>query len=58
MNVVGIPRKVDALGRIVLPGELRRIYGIIEGTYLEIIPVEEGFLIKRKIEKTIFENLK
>lgn len=36
MKNTGITRKVDDMGRIVLPMELRRNLGIAEGTPLEI----------------------
>ena len=36
MKTVGIPRKIDDLGRIVVPVEFRRLLGIREGDELEI----------------------
>ena len=36
MNGIGIVRRVDYLGRIVLPKEIRRKLGINEGTPMEI----------------------
>lgn len=36
MKATGIVRKVDELGRVVLPIELRRTFGIVEGDPLEI----------------------
>lgn len=36
MKATGIVRKVDELGRVVLPIELRRTYGIAVGDSLEI----------------------
>ncbi|RHW31114.1 AbrB/MazE/SpoVT family DNA-binding domain-containing protein [Lysinibacillus yapensis] len=36
MKSTGIVRKVDPLGRVVLPKELRGVLGIEEGTPLEI----------------------
>ena len=42
MKAIGIVRKVDELGRIVLPIELRRTLNISEKDYLEIF-VEQLF---------------
>ncbi|MEK5645794.1 MULTISPECIES: AbrB/MazE/SpoVT family DNA-binding domain-containing protein [Paenibacillus] len=36
MNTTGITRKVDELGRIVLPIELRRVMDLIEGEAVEV----------------------
>ena len=36
MRATGIVRRVDDLGRIVIPREIRRNMGIVEGTLLEI----------------------
>ena len=47
MKSTGIVRKVDELGRIVLPIELRRTLGIAEKDPLEIF-VEEDTVILRK----------
>lgn len=45
----GMARKVDELGRVVLPSELRRRFRINEGDYLEI-SVEDGRIILTKVE--------
>lgn len=47
MKTTGIVRKVDELGRIVLPVELRRTQGIAEGDALEIY-VEENRIVLQK----------
>ena len=44
MKNTGITRKVDDMGRIVLPMELRRNMGIVDGTPLEI-SVEGGNIV-------------
>ena len=44
-------RKVDDLGRIVLPAELRKLYRISEGDRLEIF-VDDGHIVLSKIEDT------
>ena len=49
MKATGIVRKVDELGRIVLPMELRRILGINKEDPVEIF-VEDKNIILRKYE--------
>lgn len=49
MKSTGIVRKVDQLGRIVTPIELRRTLGIAEGDPLEIF-IEEDLIILKKYE--------
>ena len=51
MKAIGIVRKVDELGRIVLPIELRRTLNISEKDYLEIF-VEQDQVILKKYEPT------
>jgi len=51
MKSTGIVRKVDELGRIVLPIELRRTLDIAEKDSLEIY-VDEGRIILKKYEPT------
>lgn len=43
-------RKVDDLGRIVLPAEIRRTFGIAEGDLLEI-SVEDDRIILCKLQQ-------
>jgi transcriptional pleiotropic regulator of transition state genes len=47
----GIVRKIDDLGRIVLPAETRRLFNIHEGDQLAI-SVEADNIIIRKLENT------
>ncbi len=49
MKAVGIVRKVDELGRIVLPIELRRVLGIEIKDALEIF-VDEDYIMLKKYE--------
>ncbi len=44
-------RKIDDLGRIVLPAETRRLFNIHEGDQLEI-SVEKDAIVLRKLEAT------
>ncbi len=39
-------KKIDKLGRIVVPIELRQKYGLTEGTKIEILDVSEGIMIR------------
>lgn len=48
MNVMGIVRVMDDLGRIVIPKEMRRALGIAEGENLEILATSNGGLFIRK----------
>ncbi|MCL2082803.1 MAG: AbrB/MazE/SpoVT family DNA-binding domain-containing protein [Oscillospiraceae bacterium] len=49
MKATGITRRIDELGRIVLPIELRRTLGISERDSLEIF-VEDGRVVLQKYE--------
>ena len=46
---IGTARRIDQLGRVVVPAELRKILGIRQGDLLDI-RVEEGKLVLLKIE--------
>lgn len=46
MKSTGIVRKLDELGRITIPKELRTTYGIKEGYPIELTTAEEGILLK------------
>lgn len=48
MRATGITRKIDELGRIVIPKEIRRTLRIREGTPLEIFTEKDGEIILRK----------
>ncbi|MDR1605425.1 MAG: AbrB/MazE/SpoVT family DNA-binding domain-containing protein [Gracilibacteraceae bacterium] len=50
----GIVRKVDELGRVVLPIELRRTLGIDEKDALEIYVDEEKIILKKYAPACIF----
>lgn len=47
MKATGIVRKIDDLGRIVIPMELRRRYDIAEGDPLEIFTDEENIVLRK-----------
>ena len=48
MKATGIVRKIDDLGRIVIPKEIRRTLRLSEGTPLEIFTDREGEIILKK----------
>lgn len=54
MKATGIVRKIDDLGRIVLPIELRRTLGISERDSLEIYVDQNNILLKKYEPACIF----
>lgn len=62
MKATGIVRRIDELGRIVIPKEIRRTLCIKDGDPLELF-TEDGFIVFRKYDFTepvagIVERLK
>jgi transcriptional pleiotropic regulator of transition state genes len=49
MKLSGIARKVDELGRVVLPVEMRRALGINAGDEVDM-GVDDGAIVLRKVE--------
>lgn len=47
MKSLGIIRKVDELGRIVIPKETRKAFRLEEGTPLEIFVDKEKIILKK-----------
>ena len=54
MKSTGIVRKVDELGRIVLPSELRRTLGIEEKDRIEIFVDGESIILRKYQPACIF----
>lgn len=54
MKSTGIVRKVDELGRIVIPKELRRKFGIEEKNGLEIYVEDDRIILKKYEPSCIF----
>ena len=54
MKSTGVVRKIDELGRIVLPSELRRIFGIHEGDQLEISVNGEQIILQKRLDLCLF----
>ena len=48
MKAAMIRRRIDGLGRIVLPKELRDIQNLVEGTHIDIFLEADGSIILRK----------
>ena len=49
VNVIGIIRTMDDLGRIVIPKEIRRVINIKEGDSLDIFAMTDGSILLRKV---------
>lgn len=58
MRATGIVRRVDDLGRVVLPRELRRTAKIREGDPLEIFLLEDGGIVFKKYNYTVVNDLR
>lgn len=54
MKSTGVVRKIDELGRIVLPSELRKVFGIHEGDELEISVEEERVILQKRRDVCLF----
>lgn len=52
MKNLGIVRKMDELGRIVIPKEIRDKYELEEGTEIEINTSKNGEIVLRKYKNT------
>ena len=48
MKATGIVRRIDDLGRIVVPKEIRKVLRIREGDPLEIFTGKEGEIVLKK----------
>ena len=57
MKATGIIRRIDDLGRIVIPKEIRRAMSVSEGTPMEIFVTGEGVLLKKYYAGTSLSEL-
>ena len=48
MTTIGVTRKLDNLGRLVIPKETRKMLNIVPGTSLEFFAGDDGSIILRK----------
>lgn len=53
MKATGITRKIDELGRVVLPKELRDMFGWKEKDALEILVDDNNTIVLRKYESQL-----
>ena len=58
MKATGIVRRIDDLGRVVIPKEIRRTLRLREGTPLEIFTDREGEIILKKYSPMVELNNK
>ena len=54
LRSTGVARRVDALGRIVLPVELRRLHGIQTGDELEISVDGDSIVLRKLTDGCVF----
>ncbi len=46
MTSIGIVRKVDSLGRVTLPKELRQVFCLDKDSQIEILATDQGILLR------------
>jgi len=54
MKSTGVVRKIDELGRIVLPSEIRRVFAIREGDELDISVDGERVILQKRQDICLF----
>lgn len=54
MTNTGIVRKIDQLGRLVIPSELRKEFEINEGTPMEMYTEDGDIIIRKYVKKCTF----
>lgn len=57
MITTGIIRRVDDLGRVVIPKEIRRMMRIKEGDPLEIFTTENGVIILKSVKPNKMQEI-
>ena len=57
MKQTGVTRKIDELGRIVIPKEIRKNLGIRDGESLEIFTSDDSIILKKYYEVRRYEDL-
>ena len=57
MRATGIVRRIDELGRVVIPKEIRRTLRIREGDPLEIFTDHDGEVVLKKYSKALYQNI-
>lgn len=54
MKSTGMARKVDDLGRIVIPAEMRKSFGIKDGDLLDILVEGEQIILSKRQDSCVF----
>lgn len=54
MKNTGMARKLDDLGRVVIPAEMRKSFGIKEGDFLEISVEENRIILSKREDACVF----
>lgn len=57
MKQTGVTRKIDELGRIVIPKEIRKNLGIRDGESLEIYTIDDSIILKKYYEVKKLEDV-
>ena len=57
MKSTGVTRKIDELGRIVIPKEIRKNLGIRDGESLEIFTENDSIILKKHFIMEKYEQL-
>lgn len=57
MQATGIVRRIDELGRVVIPKEVRRQLHIKEGDPLEIFTTRQGEIVLKPFEPMTFDKV-
>jgi AbrB family transcriptional regulator, transcriptional pleiotropic regulator of transition state genes len=54
LKSTGVVRRIDELGRVVLPSEIRRVFGIHEGDELDISVEDERVILEKRRDLCLF----
>jgi AbrB family looped-hinge helix DNA binding protein len=46
MDVIGVVRRMDDLGRVCLPKEFRKVLGLNPGDAVDMVPTSEGIILR------------
>lgn len=57
MKTSGVVRKIDQLGRIVIPKEIRKNLGIKDGDGVEFLLEEDAIVLKKASSSNLFQKL-
>lgn len=54
MKKTGMSRKIDDLGRVVIPAEMRKGFGLKDGDYLEISVDQDSIILTKRHDICVF----